>query len=372
MSPQSLYRRLAALIGLAVAAAVCASCDGSPAGGAPHSSSSPVVVETIALEPSELPRLLTAVGTLESPYSTMIAAEASGVVTFLDLPEGAEVEVGRVLARIDSRQEKAQLVVARSRVANAKATYERIRSLHQKNLVSHQELDDAAAALDQARGELEESKTSLNQTEVRAPFTGQLGLRDISVGAYVDQGDPLVRLTQVDPLRLVFTVPERDAGRVRVGQKIRGVAGDCTLEFESEIAVIDPSIDPSTRTVRVQARVRNPERLLRAGMSARLALEIGRSQRALSVPQEAVVRRGTRQLLFVLAADGKAEEREVVLGQHFPDRIEVVSGVQAGERVIVTGHQRLRPGSVTDPRPYEPVENPKLSLGFPHLPACTL
>jgi len=363
---------VATLMGFLLACLAGGGCDGTPAGGAARSGPRHVVVETVVLAPSPVPHLLPAVGTLESPQMTALASEVSGVVTFLDIPEGAEVEKGRVLARVDSRQAQAQLSVAQSRYKNALDTFERVQALQRDGLISRQELDDAAAKLDQEAGALEESRTSLTQTEIRAPFSGQLGLRLVSLGAFVTAGQAIVRLTQTDPLRLVFTVPERAAGRVQRGQKIRGIAGDCTQLFETEVGVIDPSIDTATRTVRVQATVGNPERQLRAGMSARLTLEVGRSENALSAPQEAVIRRGTRKLLYILEPDGGFEERAVVLGQHFPDRIEILSGVTAGETVIVAGQQRLSPGVVADPRPYEPIHNPKLALGFPHLPACAL
>jgi len=365
-------RLVVAILGSLLTFVAGGGCDGTPAGGTSHSGPRHVVVETVVLEPSSVPHLLPALGTLESPQMTALASEVSGVVTFLDIPEGTEVEKGRVLARVDSRQAQAQLSVAQSRYKNARETFERVEALQADGLISRQELDDAAAKLDQEAGALEESRTSLTQTEIRAPFTGQLGLRQVSLGAFVTAGQALVRLTQTDPLRLVFSVPERDAGSVRRGQKIRGIAGDCTQLFETEVGVIDPSIDAATRTVRVQATVGNPQRRLRAGMSARLALEIGRSEDALAVPQEAVIRRGTRKLLFILKPDGEFEERKIVLGQHFPDRIEVLSGVTAGETVVVAGQQRLAPGVVADPRPYEPIHNPKLALGFPHLPACAL
>ncbi len=357
--------RAFAAVTIAALGGFLAGCEGSPADGAAHSGPSLVVVEIVDLTPTSVPRLLSAVGTLESPQSTMVASEVSGVVTFLDVPEGGEVEGGRVLARVDSRQERAKLSVARARHKNAREALQRLQSLHERGLVSRQELDNAASLFEQESGALEESKTSLQQTEITAPFTGQLGLREVSLGAFVDAGDPLVRLTQTDPLRLVFTLPERDAGKIRSGQEIRGIAGDCTARFDAAVSIIDPMIDRTTRAVRVQATVSNEQGQLRAGMSARISLEVGRDDGALSVPSEAIVRRGTQKLVYVVRdGDHGIEEREVTTGQHFSDRIELRGGVQAGERVVVTGHQHVRPGSIADPRPYKPVTNPKLALGL--------
>jgi len=331
-----------------------------------------VVVETVTVEPSSIPLLLSAVGTLESPQSTMLASEVSGIVTYLDIPEGSEVAEGRVLARVDSRQADAQLTSAVARYKNAKDTYERLQSLHRDGLISRQELDNAASAFEQETGALEQSRTSVQQTEVRAPFAGQLGLREISLGAFVNAGAPLVRLTQTDPLRLMFTLPERDAASVQPGQKIRGVAGDCTARFDTEVQIIDPSVDPTTRAIRAQATVANPDRQLRAGMSARLSLEIGSREAALTVPHEAVVRRGTVKLLYIVGPGGEIKEREVELGQNLLDSVEVRQGLRAGESVVVAGQQKIRPDSVADPRPYRPVDNPKLALGAPASLQCDL
>ncbi len=323
------------------------------------------------LKAERMPRLLAAVGTLESPQTTAIASEVSGVVTFLDVPEGSEVERGRILARVDDRQAQAQMAVARARYDNARETYARVKALHRDGLISRQELDDAASVRDQAAGEFEESKTALRQTEVRAPFSGQLGLRQVSMGAFVDAGDAIVRLTQTDPLRLVFTLPEKEAAHLRPGQAVRGVAGDCTHRFASAVEIVDPSIDPQTRAIRAQAQVQNPQRTLRPGMSARVVVEIGHDDDALTVPQEAVVRRGTRKMLYVVSPTSEVEERGVEIGQHFAERVEVRSGISAGETVVVAGQQRIRPGTLVDVRPHVPVTNPKLALGQPSS-ACDL
>lgn len=353
------------ILAVALAAGASGGCEGTPAGGAPHAAPARVAVETVIVEPSSIPLLVDAVGALESPQSTLLAAEVSGIVTFLDVPEGTEVEKGRVLARIDRRQAEAQLSVAAARYRNARETHDRLLALHDKGLISRQELDDAAAQLEQAAGELAESRTGLQQTDVRAPFAGQLGLRQVSLGAFVEAGEPLVRLTQTDPLRLVFTLPERDASLLRTGQSITGVAGDCTARFATEVSIIDPTLDASTRSIRAQAVVANPERRLRAGMSARLSVEVGRREQALTVPHEAVVRRGTMKLLYVVQADGSFEQREATVGRHFRDRVEIVAGIAAGETVVVAGQDKIRPGASADPRPWEPVENPKLALGVP-------
>jgi membrane fusion protein (multidrug efflux system) len=256
------------------------------------------------------------------------------------------------------------LAVAEARHGNAKEKYDRVAKLQEDGLISRQELDDASAELKEAVGELNDAQTALRQTEVRAPFAGEVGLREISLGAYVSSGERIVQLTQTDPLRLVVGLPQRSVASLRVGQQVRGVAGDCTERFRGQLSVIDPTLDVATRSVRFQARIPNPEGQLRPGMSARVAVEIDQIENAITVPQEAVIRRGTKTLVYTVEDDGSVGTREIVLGQYFVDRVEVASGLRINEKVIVAGHQKLRPDSRIDPQPFERVSNANLQLGF--------
>jgi RND family efflux transporter MFP subunit len=345
--------------------ALCAlGCEQSTAGGAHRSELPPVAVQTLTLQAERIPRLLTAVGALESPKTTWLSSDVEGIVTFLDIPEGQRVEKGRVLARVDDRRARAMMSVAEARHRNARDTFDRLRELHSQKLISKQELDDATAELRQAAGALDDARTTVGQAEIRAPFTGQLGLKRVSLGAYLSAGSPVVELTQTEPLRLVFGLPQREVAKLELGQSVRGIAGDCTQRFQGVVAVVDPTVDAATRSVRVQADVPNQDGNLRPGMSARVAVEVGAIEEAVTVPQEAVVRRGTKTLVYTVKENGTATANEVALGQYFVDRVEVSHGLRPGDVVVVAGLQKLRGGARVEQQPFQRVDNPNLALGF--------
>ena len=322
----------------------------------------PIPVQTLTLEAQHLPRTISAVGGLESPQTTQVTADRSGKIVFLDIPEGQEVRQGHVLARIDAAEAQAAVDVAQAQYQNAQATLERLTKLPPKAR-SQQALDNAQAAVRTTKGELDEATTILRKMTIRAPFTGRLGLRQVSLGTYLEPGDAVVRITQVHPLHLVFSLPQHYVPDLATGQRIRGVVGQCTSRFTATVSVIDPFLNPDTRSVTVQAVVPNEERTLLPGMAAALRLEVARLSDAISIPLEAIIRQGTKRLVYTLQDDNLVASQHVQLGQFALQRVEVLSGLTPGDTIIVAGHQKLRPGDRVQPSPYEPVENTNLALG---------
>lgn len=310
-----------------------------------------------------MPLTLTAVGSLQSPETTTVSADVSGLVEALDIPEGKLVEKGHLLARLDAAVPRAAVRVAEARSNNAKAELERVTPLYEDGVVPRQTYDDAVAEMETAEGLLEEARTRLEKTRVRAPFTGVLSLRIAQIGQYVSSGDPIVQITKIDPLELVFTVPEADAGKIQPGQTVEGRIGGCGQAFTGIVEALDPRVDPSNRTLSVKARVPNTSRVLRPGMSARLRVIYGSRGGAVLVPREALVREGTRYLVYLVSEEVRIAPRDVVPGDFLVDRVEIRRGLEAGESVVVAGQQKLRPGMLVSPRPWQPVDNPLLRLG---------
>jgi membrane fusion protein (multidrug efflux system) len=323
----------------------------------------PIPVQTVTVTPTPIPRTLSAVGSLESPQSTQLAAERAGKLVFLDVPEGREIKGGHVLARIDYEQVQAAVQIAQARYKNAQETLARLKTLPAK-ATSQQALDDAQAALEAAAGQLEDAKVALRKTTIAAPFTGVLSLRQVSLGAYLDAGDPIVRLTQIRPLHLIFSLPQRFVSHVQLGQTVRGAASNCEEKFTAQVSAIDPFLDPATRSVRIQALVPNESGRLLPGMATAVRLELEKIPDALLIPQEAVIRQGTKRLVYTVQPDGSALSKEVIVGLVYVAQVQVEEGLQAGEVVVAAGHQKLRPGARVDPKPYEPRDNANLDLGL--------
>ena len=348
-------------------------CGGGSEPGAPDGgvgAPPPLPVLAIAAARSTTTAEVEAVGSLRSLETAVIAADISGLLVELDAPEGRQVEKGHVLARIDDTEARAALQVAEARERNAMATFERVKPLVEDGVIPEQALDDAEAELETARGLVAERKASLGKRVVRAPFTGLLSIGTAELGEYVAGGTAIARLTRMDPLDLVFTVPEESAGRIGVGQTVAGRVGRCGERFEARVTALDPALDATTRSLPVLARVPNSDLTLRPGMSARVRVVVGERPEALVVPHEALVRQGSGYQLWVIADDGTASPRPVTVGSFAADWVEITGGLEEGEQVVVAGHQKLRPGAPVEPRPWEPTENPNLGLGAQRADTC--
>jgi membrane fusion protein (multidrug efflux system) len=323
----------------------------------------PAIVQVVTVEPRDLPRTLSAVGSLQSPQMTTVASEIDGTVVSTDIPEGQRVEQRHVLAQIDDAEARAALAIASARLRNARDRLKRLQSLRAESVSSEQAFDDAKSEFDAAEGEFDRAETLLQKTTIRAPFTGVLGLRLVNVGQYLEPGDPIVEITQVHPLELVFSLPQRHVAEIAVDQRVLGLVGLCEARFEGRVDAVDPRVDPATRSVRVNAVVPNEDGSLYPGMSARVRLVVGNIPGALVVPQEAVVRQGTKHFVYSVDGGGLAQQHEVTLGEFFVDGVHIRSGIKAGDHVVAAGQQKLSPGAPTEARPYEPTDNPNLRLG---------
>jgi membrane fusion protein (multidrug efflux system) len=323
----------------------------------------PAPVQIIEAQARALPRTVTAVGSLESPQMTTVATEVDGRVASLALPEGRRVEAGTVLARLDTKTAAAALAVAEARLQNAKDRLARLEPLHAQGVASQQAYEDAKAEFDAAGGARDEAATLLEKHTIRAPFSGTIGLKQVNVGQYVKAGDPIVEITPATALELRFAVPQRNVAELAVGQRVEGVVGRCEARFEAALTAVDPRVDPRTRMVGLRAGVSKASGDLVPGMAVRVRLIVAETPDAIVLPQEAIVRQGTKHIVYVLNEKNEAEPREVTLGEFFVDGVHVTSAIAAGDTVVVAGQQKLRPGAPTAPSPWTPVENPNVNIG---------
>ena len=346
---------------LALAALAVAGCGESPA--ATPDGPPPAAVQVVTAEARALPQTLSAVGSLESPDMTTVAPEIAGTLMSLDVPEGKRVEAGFLLARLDDAEAKAALSVASARHENAKSRLARQGPLHEQGVASDQALDDARAELRAAEGVYQEAKTRLEKHTIRSPFAGVLGLRQANVGQFLQAGQPIVEVTLVDALELRFYLPQKDLPLLAAGQRVYGVVGRCEARFEGRVTAVDPRVDPATRMVGLQAVVAGEAGALSPGMAVRVRLHVGDTPDAILLPQEAIVRQGTKYVVYTADEQNHAQPHEVTLGEFFVDGVHVESGIAAGDRVIASGQQKLQPGSKIEAKPYEATQNPNVQTG---------
>jgi membrane fusion protein (multidrug efflux system) len=288
---------------------------------------------------------ISAVGTLLANESVMIRPEREGRITTIHFSEGQIVRKGQRLVSLDIAEIEAQLAAVTSDATLNRNRLKRAEELHEKKFISAQALDDAREALNQSLARQAEIQARIEKSTVLAPFEGVAGLRQVSPGAYVKAGQDIARLEGIGTLKLDFRVPELYLGRIKTKQetvvRVDAFAGE---SFRGEIYAIEPAVDEQTRSVLLRARVPNPGVRLKPGMFARVVLVLETRENALIVPEQALVPMGKDRFVYRLV-DGKAALTKIELGLRRPGEVEVRSGLNAGDVIVVDGQLRLLDGA---------------------------
>jgi membrane fusion protein (multidrug efflux system) len=263
----------------------------------------------------------------------------------------------------DERRADIETAVAETRRAEAqrnelRTRLDRAQALRRTGAGTEAQVEDLTAqvktlesAIASADAKRKAAEARLEDLVVRAPFSGRLGTRGVSLGAYLSPGTRITTLDDLSRIRLDFSVPENLLNSLKPGNVVRArsVAFGNRV-FDGKVSIIDPRIDPVTRSVRLTAEFPNADEALRPGMFMSVALEVTVNDNATVVPEEAVVNEGLRQLVFVVGPDNKIERRVITMGQRQQGRIEVVEGLKPGETIVIRGVQRVRPGVAVNPR----------------------
>jgi membrane fusion protein (multidrug efflux system) len=288
---------------------------------------------------------LNAVGTLRAAESVTIRPELAGRVQTVHFQEGERVVAGAPLFTLDASLVRAEVNEWQANVAQSKREADRANDLVARKLAAQNELDAKRAALAVNEARLSSARTRLGKTTLTAPFAGLMGLRMVSPGEYVDVGQELVSLTQTDPIKLDFRVPEIYAGRVGAEQPVEITVDAYPGQlFAGMVYAVDPQLDTAGRSVVLRARIDNPEGRLRPGMFARVSLTLGRRENALSIPEQALWPMGERQFVYIIQ-DGKAALSEITTGLRREGMVEVLTGLSADSMVITAGQIKIGPGS---------------------------
>lgn len=295
-----------------------------------------------------------AVGTLRADEAVMIRPEIAGRIERIRFAEGQQVKQGSLLATLDAGETRAQVQSSTVQLALEKQRLERAEDLFRKGFSSQQSLDEQRSVHARAAAKLREDRVRLAKSEIRAPFAGVAGLRQVSEGAFVAAGTDIARLEKLDQLKLDFRVPETFLAQLKPGQPVRlAVDSYPRQEFRGAIYALEPAIDEQTRTVLVRARVANADLRLRPGMFARVQLQLGVREQAVWVPEEAIVPRGQDAFVFRVAG-GKAELVQVRTGVRKVGEVEILQGLEGGDLVVTEGTQRIGPGSAVSVLPGKP------------------
>jgi membrane fusion protein, multidrug efflux system len=282
------------------------------------------------------------VGTVRSRDAVTITAKVTGMVQNIRFQEGQRVRAGDALAELDAAALRAELDQARALFDDARSQLVRARGLQPGQNIAAQRLETLEALTRQAEGRVRQAQARLEELSVTAPFSGRVGLRQVSVGALVQPGTVVTTLDDISRVRVEFAVPEIYVARVREGSAVTARSSAFgERRFEGRVAVVDTRIDTATRTIRVVSEFDNPEEVLKPGLFMTVELEMERRDNALLIAEEALDPIGDRNYVYVIR-DDRARRVEVRLGQRLPGEVEVLSGLRAGEPVVVRGVQRLR------------------------------
>ena len=328
-------------VGIAMVALVTSAAFAQGPGGkmppTPVEASKPVV-STVSDEVS-------AVGTLRAAESVTIKPELPGRLEKVHFEEGERVAAGAPLFTLDASLVRADVREWEANVSQAQREASRANELIERKLISQSDLDTKRSELAVSEARLSSAKTRLEKTVIKAPFAGVTGLRQVSPGEYVEMGTTLVTLTQLDPIKLDFRVPEVHLSRVAPGQVV-GIEVDAFpgRRFEGKVFAIDPQLDPNGRSVVLRASVDNPDGVLRPGLFARVALAFGERANALMVPEQALWPIGEKQNVYVIE-DGKAALKEVETGVRRGGMVEIVKGIGPESVVITAGQIKIGPGA---------------------------
>jgi membrane fusion protein (multidrug efflux system) len=299
-----------------------------------------VEVEAVSWVP-----VIEAIGFIEPNQGVTIANETNGVIDKITFESGTQVEKGQPLVHLDSDVEKANLKSAQARLPAAQAKYKRYQGLYKKGSISKEAYDEAEANYFSLSADLESLKASIDRREIKAPFSGVVGIRNVYLGQYLQAGTDIVRLEDTSVMRLRFTVPQTDISRIRIEQSV-DIFVDAYPDrpFKGSISAIEPAVSVQSGLIQVQADIPNSDGQLRSGMFARANIILPELEDQVVVPQTAITYTLYGDNVYIVSEqDGvqRVKQHVVKIGERSADIAHVLEGIEVGDQVVTSGQVRL-------------------------------
>ena len=311
-------------------------------------------VTAMLVEDTQWEQFIPAIATVTAVQGVKVSAEASGRVSKINFESGAFVKQGESLIQLDTASEDAQLASAKAAAALAKADLTRVKRLYKQKLVSQGELDSAEAKVKETVALIQNVRALIAKKTINAPFSGRLGLREVNLGQILREGDAIVSLHTLDPIYVDFSIPQKALSRLKPGLEVRVTVDAAPKDiFVGQVVASNPEVDPVLRSVRVRAKIANPNEVLRAGMFANARVVMPDKKTVLPVASTAIAFATFGDSVFVIEKKNneKSGETEQVLRQQFVqlgqrqgDFVNVIKGLKAGDRVTTSGVFKLRSG----------------------------
>jgi membrane fusion protein (multidrug efflux system) len=311
----------------------------------------PEAVTTIVAQQEQWPSTLNAIGTLAPVQGVTVSADLPGTIDRVAFESGNPVRAGDILVQLDTRQERAQLAAVEAQRDLARLNFDRMQGLLKEKVISQAENDRATADIRQTEARVGEIRAAIDRKTIRAPFSGVAGIRQVNVGQYLSNGNPIVSLQALNPIYVNFGVPQQVGSQMREGHVVRITADEVAgVEFEGRITAIDNVVDQTTRNIQVQATLANPGSRLHPGMFVQVEVALGPARSVVSLPASAISYAPYGDSVFVVA-DLKDPHGQTYRGvrQQFVkvegsrgDQVGIVSGVKPGDEVVTSGAFKLR------------------------------
>jgi membrane fusion protein (multidrug efflux system) len=312
---------------------------GGPQGGTP---AGPLSAEVFIVKSAPFAQTLSTVGTLRANESVTLVSELSRRLVKIHVAEGSDVAAGDLLFKLDDSDLVAELGEIDARMKLANINKKRVDTLLPRKAISQQEFDSSTSALVLLEAQKNTQQVQISKTEIRAPFAGRVGVRQVSEGAFVSPTTPLITLQDVSHIKVDFPLPERYAGEVTSGQKFTFTVASNGQVYAGTVTVLEPSIDATTRSLLVRGLCTTPQGLLPGGF-AEVTLTLAGLAHGFMVPSQAIVPSPRGQGLYLIAG-GKAKLQQVEIGIRTADQVQILSGVNEGDVVATTNLLRIRPG----------------------------
>lgn len=302
----------------------------------------PILAEGFIVEPQVESENVEVPGSLLPVEETQIRPEVTGRIVQLNIQEGSIVKQGSLLVKLFDQDLQAQLKKLQVQLDISIRTVERQKDLLAINGISQQDFDLSALAVDNLKADIEATKISISKTEIRAPYDGKLGLRNVSPGAYVSPSDILTSIRQVNQLKLEFSIPEKYAKEIGVGYVVRFRVDGGEKDHQAKVVATEGNVDQVTRTLKIKAIVKENHVELVPGVFAKVDLQLGNVANAMMVPTQAVIPQARNKIIILLRKDS-AQFLTVETGIRDSSYVQVVKGLKTGDTIITTGLMAIRP-----------------------------
>lgn len=312
--------------------------------GSSQNDSNLLEVEAVQIEHETIEDQIFTSGSVRADESVELSAEASGIITDIFFSEGSSVEEGDLLVKINDSELQAEKRRATFRLNLAEQREERQKRLLERGGISQDDYDATLNEVNVIRSELELINARIDQTEIRAPFGGLVGLKYVSEGSYISPNSQIASLQALDPIKVDFSIPERYIGRVSIGDRINYTVQGVDSTFTGEVYAIEPNISRETRSISLRARSENADRLLFPGAFASITLILDEIDDALMIPTISLIPELNSQKVYIIK-NGRVEEVRVQTGIRTSSKVQIIEGIAPGDTVLTTGLLQVNPGT---------------------------